>query len=57
MAMKIAPRDPEVLYNLSQAYALNGQDDNARSISRRLEAIDPHFRGLAESSKDMANSK
>lgn len=57
MAMKIAPRDPEVLYNLSQAYALNGQDDNARSISRRLEAIDPNFRGLAESSKDMANSK
>jgi len=47
-ARALAPRDPQVLYNLSGAYALSQRFDDARATAEALLRIQPnHARGRA----------
>lgn len=42
-ALKLVPDEPQVLYNISGAYALSGQYQKADSTLSRLEKISPKF--------------
>jgi tetratricopeptide (TPR) repeat protein len=44
-AVKMAPKDPQLIYNLSGAYALSQQFDKARSYLSRLDELSPNFPG------------
>ncbi len=45
-AVQSAEEDPQLLYNLSGAYALSGQKDKARQTLNTLENLTPDFPGL-----------
>jgi tetratricopeptide (TPR) repeat protein len=47
-AIKMAPNDPQLLYNLSGAYALNAQYEKSRETLTKLEKIRPNFPGAAD---------
>lgn len=44
-AVTLAPRDAQVLYNLSGAYALQNDLDNALETAQRMREIDPGYPG------------
>jgi tetratricopeptide (TPR) repeat protein len=47
-AVNMAPKDPQLLYNLSGAYALNAQYKMAKQTLKRLDAINPNFPGATD---------
>lgn len=47
-AVKMQPGDPQLLYNLSGAYALDGQYEQARQVLDRLYEITPNFPGAED---------
>jgi tetratricopeptide (TPR) repeat protein len=47
-ATKKAPKDPQLIYNLSGAYALNHQYNEAKATLKRLEELRPNFPGAAD---------
>jgi len=47
-AVKGLPNDAQLIYNLSGAYALSAQYDQARAILKQLDAINPNFPGAAD---------
>ena len=47
-AGKMTPSDPQLIYNLSGAYALVGQYDKARAFLEKLDRLRPNFPGAAD---------
>ncbi|NIU23293.1 tetratricopeptide repeat protein [candidate division KSB1 bacterium] len=47
-AAKIRPQDAQLIYNLSGAYALNGQFEKAKKTLKRLEKLQPDFPGAQD---------
>lgn len=43
-----SPDNAEVLYQLSKAYDMEGETDNAEAMLNRLVALHPYFSGIAE---------
>jgi len=54
-AVKKAPEDAQLLYNLSGAYALNHQYDLAKKNLKKLERIKPGFPGAADLKRQLEN--
>jgi len=54
-AVQKAPEDPQLLYNLSGAYALNHQYDLAKKNLKKLEKIKPGFPGAADLKRQLEN--
>jgi cytochrome c-type biogenesis protein CcmH/NrfG len=47
-SLMLEPDNPRVLYQLSLAYGLSHDIENARIVARRLQQVAPTFPGLAE---------
>ncbi|MFQ5706512.1 MAG: GDSL-type esterase/lipase family protein [bacterium] len=47
-ALNMTPKDPQLLYNLSGAYALSAQYERSRKTLKRLEEIYPNFPGASD---------
>jgi tetratricopeptide (TPR) repeat protein len=45
-SLKLAPDDPQALFNLSGAYGLKGRHADALELARRVEQINPNFPDL-----------
>ena len=48
LALKHTPKDAELIYNLSHAYALNQQYGMTQATLKKLEEISPNFSGAAD---------
>ncbi len=53
-AKKLSPKDPQLLYNLSGAYALNGQYKEARLTLKILNQVYPDFPGARDLQRQLA---
>ncbi|RMF60412.1 MAG: hypothetical protein D6743_14985 [Calditrichaeota bacterium] len=56
-AAQMKPNDPQLIYNLSGAYALTRQYGLARKTLGRLEKLAPNFPGAADLKKQLARIK
>ncbi len=56
-AANMSPRDPQLLYNLSGAYALNRQYDQAKESLKKLFEITPNFPDAADLKRQLDQIK
>lgn len=54
-ATKMAPTDPQLLYNLSGAYALSARYEDARKTLAKLDRIAPNFPGAGDLKRQLQN--